>query len=336
MTMKYTILLWPHANARYRVETVRLAAKEMRLMLDVLCPEAEISIPEKQMPTLEIETGVPFSESAITGLCRHSLMYAIFENVENGLLKPVAERFQAFIGEDLPAILKYKGKTNEMFLQMLINVALYVSDFAQMKDTVPEFLDPMCGRGTSLFVAANYGWNTTGSDVDKNDLSETEKFLTRYFEYHRMKHRRDHGSRTLKKGKPVPVTEFIYAEDPQAFKEKNTRSLKLANTDAGKISEAFGKEKFHVIATDLPYGIQHAAVGGKLTGILKSDLPAWYNALKKGGAIAVSFNAQTMKRDVVEKLMTDAGFTLPENEACRDFSHWVEQAVTRDIVVARK
>ena len=44
--MNYTLLLWPHANARYQQETRRLALAELRLMLDRTAPGAEASIDE--------------------------------------------------------------------------------------------------------------------------------------------------------------------------------------------------------------------------------------------------------------------------------------------------
>ena len=38
--MQYTLLLWPHANARYQAETRRLALAELQLMLARVAPEA--------------------------------------------------------------------------------------------------------------------------------------------------------------------------------------------------------------------------------------------------------------------------------------------------------
>ena len=38
--MQYTLLLWPHANARYQAETRKLALSELLLMLNRVAPEA--------------------------------------------------------------------------------------------------------------------------------------------------------------------------------------------------------------------------------------------------------------------------------------------------------
>ena len=335
--MKYCMLLWPHANVRYQNETLKLAQSELRLMLDTYAPEAEISVYEGlNMPALELRTPEEISAQLIAAIRGHSLLYALFEMREGGLLLPIAGRADAYVGSDLPGILKYKGKTNELFLQLMTNAALYAGGFAHRGAERLELFDPMCGRATTLFVGANRGWNTTGSDVDKNDLSEAEKFLRRYFEYHRMKHAVKKEARTVPGAKSVPLTQFSFADAPEHFKAGEMCSLRLANADATRSREVFGKEKFHMIVCDLPYGVQHASVGAGPEKLLKQALPGWKEALKKGGSIAVSFNAQTLKTEKVRALMEEAGLEVKRGGAYDGFSHWVEQAVTRDIAVARR
>lgn len=335
--MKYIMLLWPHANVRYQNETLKLAESELRLMLDVFAPTAEIA-PSDAMhaPALEIRLDGRMSGALLDAMRAHSLMYGLFELCEGGLLRPIAGRAEAYVGADLPGILKYKGKTNELFLQLMINAALYSGGFAHRGGEELELLDPMCGRGTTLFVGANRGWNTTGTDVDKNDLAEAGKFLKRYFEYHRMKHEVDQQSRTVSGGKPIPVKRFVFADTPGHFKNGDGHSLCMANSDAARVREVFGKEKFHMIVCDLPYGVQHSGVGGSPEKLLEKALSAWREALKKGGTVAVSFNAQTLKRERVLELMEKAGLEVKRGGAYEGFSHWVEQAVTRDIAVARR
>lgn len=249
---------------------------------------------------------------------------------------PISGRAKAHLGSDLPAILKYKGKTNESFLQLLINIALYSGGFAHKADQVLELLDPMCSRATSLFIAANYAWNSCGLDIDQNDLSEAERFLKRYFEYHRMKHEYSKESRTIPQSKPIVVSNFKFSPNPDAYRRGNVNSLRLARADAAQARELFGKEKFHIIVCDLPYGVQHAASGAKLDVLLERALPRWREALKKGGCVALSFNSNTMKRSKILDMMDAAGLEAKRGGVYEDFSHWVEQAVTRDIAVARR
>ena len=337
--MQYTLLLWPHANARYQAEMRRLALGELDLMLKKTAPQARAVIDEDAgMPSLRIEAPEPLSPRALDAIGSHSLLYGLFERREDGALLPVLGRAPAKLGADLPAILKYKGKTNELFLQLLINAALWSGDFWERPGPL-EFLDPMCGRATAPFIALNRGWNAFGADIDKNDLKEAEKFYKRYLEYHRYKYTLNRESRTVKGGPAVPVTVFDAAE-PEAFKAGNALRLSLAEADAARLDRALGKERFHLIACDLPYGVQHEAhaPAGKngLEALLARALPGWRRLLKPGGSVAVSFNAQTLHLHRVRDIMVEAGFTVLSGDAYDGFGHWVEQAITRDIAVCVK
>ena len=338
--MRYKMLLWPHANARYQAETLKLAAAELEIMLDRLAPGARIAPDEGlDMPCLDVDFDEAPPAAVIDAIRWHSLLYGLFEDC-GGLLKPAAGRMPARVGADLPAILKYKGKTNELFLQLLINAALYAGDFWSRQDAPLQFLDPMCGRGTALFVAANRGWDALGADVDRADLKEAERFFKRYLEYHRFKHSVGHASRTLKGGGSAPECRFEYA--PDAAGER--RSLSLVALDAARPDGALGKGCFHAIACDLPYGVRHDAQlargskpkGNWLESLLAEALPGWKAALKPGGAVALSFNAQNLRLERVRALMEDAGFEVMRGGPWDGFAHWVEQAITRDVAVCRK
>ena len=336
--MRYKMLLWPHANARYQAETVKLAAAELELMLSKLAPGTAVAPDEGLgMPCLDIDAQAPPEGGVIEALRGHSLLYALFED-RGGLLAPVAGREEARVGADLPAILKYKGKTNELFLKLLINAALYAGDFWEKRDEPLFMLDPMCGRATSLFVAANCGWDALGADVDRTDLKEAERFFKRYLEYHRFKHSLSRASRTLKKGSAAECR-FEYAAEAGA----DRRTLSLLNLDAAHTDGALGKNAFHLAACDLPYGVRHDAQlskgergGSWLETLLARALPAWREALKPGGAVALSFNAQTTNPRRLRALLAEAGFEVMEGGPWERFSHWVEQAITRDIAVGKK
>ena len=341
--MKYTMLLWPHANARYQQETRRLALMELELMLSRLAPEVSASVDEKApMPCLSIVSPGPLDDGTVRAISTHSLLYGLFETREDGSLVPVAGRTQARLGADLPAILKYKGKTNEMFLQLLASVALYAGDYWNAQGPL-ELLDPMCGRATAPFIALNRGWNAVGADVDKTGLREAEKFFKRYLEYHRFKHSIARESRTIRGKKPVPVTRFEAAESPERFKAGDALSLSLAELDAALLGEAFGRNRFHLIVCDLPYGVKHDAhlepeqkSKNWLETLLARALRGMLDVLKPGGAAALSFNAQTLRRDRLRGMMADAGFEVCAGGPYDGFEHWVEQAITRDIAVGRK
>ena len=343
--MRYIMLLWPHANARYQNETLKLADAELRLMLDKTLPEARISLPEGlDMPCLAIDASEALPDDALAAIRRHSLLYGLFEALPEGTLRPVAGRAPALVGQDLPAILKYKGKTNEMFLHLLANAALSASDFSAQQASRLRFFDPMCGRGTGLFVAVNRGWDAVGADVDRPALQEAEKFFKRYLEYHRFKHSVSRESRTIRARESAPTVRFEFAADAGRFKAGDALTLSLSALDAGQAAAAFGRNAFHIIACDLPYGVRHDAhpSGGAPAGrnwletLLAQALPAWHEVLKPGGAAAVSFNAQTFPLEKLRGMMERAGFEVMRGGAYDQFTHWVEQAITRDIAVCRK
>ena len=223
------------------------------------------------------------------------------------------------MGGDLPGILKYKGKTNENFTQLLINLAWLAGNMPEKA----HLLDPMCGRGTALFVALNRGWDVVGSDIDRAALREAEQFFKRYLEYHRFKHTTRRGSLTLRGKKSAPYTDLALAEG----------ALRLAEVDATRVREAFGAAKFDLLCADLPYGVQHGA-NMPLETLLRLALPAWVETLKRGAAMALSFNAQTLPARKVRALLAGAGLRVLEGGPYDHFEHWVEQAVTRDIAVA--
>ena len=94
----------------------------------------------------------------------------------------------------------------------------------------------------------------------------------------------------------------------------------------------------HALVADLPYGVQHAPrENGRMStleALLAQALPAWRQALRPGCAAAIAFNTYTLSRDTLARLAEAAGFTLPDAPEYADFSHWVEQAVPRDVLIA--
>lgn len=317
--MHYTMFVWPHANARYQMETEKLARAELALTLRRAGVEFCWEEREEICASLSFETKAPLDARALELVGRHSLLYGLFARGEEGSLSPLIGRRKPCVGGDLAGILKYKGKTNEIFTAFLLNMAW-------LSGAMPErarLLDPMCGRATALFVGANLGWDVCGSDIDRGDLREAEGFFKRYLQYHRFKYALTHSSLTLPGKKSAPCAQFTFQQ----------RTLRLAEMDASRVREAFGREKFDLVCADLPYGVQHAPTM-PLEKLLEKCLPAWREVLCRGGAMAVSFNVHTLRAQRVREAMRACGLRVMEGEAYDALAHWVEQAVTRDVAVA--
>ena len=63
-----------------------------------------------------------------------SEVYQYFENlgeVEGPLLRPIEPQFTPFIPLEMAEVRRYKGKTNEVFTQVLLNMALFAGAYAR-------------------------------------------------------------------------------------------------------------------------------------------------------------------------------------------------------------
>lgn len=329
--MTYALLLWPYANARYEAAVREPAVAELELIL------ASVGIPEKcEYRELSGAGALVFSsenaslsETEIQRVWTHSLAYWFGILQKDGSFLPLSGAKPARIGADLPFVQKYKGKTNERFTQQLINLALYSSKFE--KEERLQLLDPMCGRGTTLFQALNRGWNAVGLDIDKKAIHDLLDYYEKYLQYHRLKHEKKQMSATVKGHKAVP------------FRTVTSEStvLRVGEADAAIAGAAVGRESQHLIVCDLPYGVQHAPGGEggarqSFETLLSRTIPSWHEALKTGGAAAVAYNVNTLRTESVRAIMEACGLKPMRGGIYDRLEYWVEQAVTRDVTVAVK
>ena len=336
--MEYAFLLWPHANPRYVTSLRKLALQELHCMLKACGIPAEILWKELGgAPWLHVSC-TSLSSSALRLISGHSSIY-MGATLENGLLRPLDYKAAEYLPPDMAEVLKYKGKTNAAFTGLMLNCALCASAFAQ--STEPLFvMDPMCGKATSLFCALKLGHNTIGVETDGKDVQEAAGFISRYLKLHRIKHKVSQGSLTLPGGKSAPFTAFKLADTAEHYQAGDTRTLKLIHGDTLHCSAMQKAQSIHLMVADLPYGVQHAPLKGQRTGgflsLLEDALKGWYQVIKPGGAIALSFNTYTLKKTDLKKELQKAGFLVLSDAPYDDFEHWVEQAVQRDLVVAIK
>ncbi len=333
--MKYACLLWPHANARYQSAAMPLAHSELALALARAGLHAQVeTIHIQGLACLGFEADCP--QAQLCGLNQLAHLYLLCQMCPDGSLKPCLSRAEPRLGSDLSGILKYKGKTNEVFTRYLINIALFSSRFNPLDGRLTLF-DPMCARGTTLFEALNRGFDAVGADINAADVHEADKFFKRYLEYHRIKHRRQETSLSVPGEKPLKCRQINFAAPGQDLKKDGGAWLKLIAGDAAVTARGFARESFHLIVADLPYGVQHAS-GARghyetLEALLGRSLGVWRERLKTGGAAALSFNTHTICAQRVYALMEEAGLTVMHGEGYDGLEHWVEQAVSRDVAV---
>ena len=335
--MTIAVLLWPHANVRYFESMKKLALAEMEILLHTF--DERISVRPLQMQGIEFcAFDVPEIDDRLHKLLsRLSCAYAVFA-VQGEALLPLQPGGALRFGGDLSGVLKYKGKTNEMFTGMLVNLAVFSSAYAKWFDRPLQILDPMCGRGTTLFEALRRDYDASGVEIDKMDVSEICKFLKKYCEHNRLKHRVETSSLTVEGKSAGTRTRFLLAENAEHMRE-DPRTLTVTLGDTLYADRFYKGRTFHAIACDLPYGVQHESRDGQskvaLDKLMNRALRAWQKVLLPGAAVALSFNANTLPLEQARGMLARAGYEPVTGGPYDGLAHWVEQAITRDIAVAR-
>ena len=159
--MKYAFLLYPHQNVRYRQSLKLLAEQELLMTLRALGYESDVKLEEMGGATFLRFEAENLTDRDIRMLSQLASVYVMFA-CEGGGMTPVESLHPDYIGEDLPALLKYKGKTNEMFTDTMLTMALASSGFIGQHDSDLIVCDPMAGRGTTLMLALRRGDHGVG------------------------------------------------------------------------------------------------------------------------------------------------------------------------------
>ena len=140
--MRYAMLLKPHPNARYRQSVSQLAKIELQTILRAWSIQAE--------PSLEMLGSEPFlffdapqmPDGLWQALSRHSACCLLCEATENGFLKPLEKKPSFFMPEELPQVLKYKGKTISDVLDMTVEEALkFFENIPRIKSKLQTLYD---------------------------------------------------------------------------------------------------------------------------------------------------------------------------------------------------
>lgn len=334
--MRYLFQLLPHANLHYRACQTLLGSAELGSMLQAMEIQGEVEACNLGGAAfLSVDTE-KISPNQLNVLSRHSALLMMCTQ-EGELLRPLAFDTADYLPRDLAEVLKYKGKTSAAFTRMMINMACAAAGKLE-SETPITVLDPMCGRGTTLYCALEMGMNGIGVEVDRKDLQEAANYLERYCALHKLKHNLKQGSETCGKT-AVPWAAYTLADTKEHYAAGDTRQLKICQGDTALAPDLVKKHRADILVADLPYGIQHAPQDGRkpesFIGLMKHALPAWHKALKTDGAMALSFNTLTLKREKLLELVTEAGFIPIEEKPYGAMPHFVEQAVTRDVLIAK-
>ena len=332
--MTYAFLLYPHANIRYRQSLLQLAVQELSMTLSALGREAEV-VPQKMGGAMFLTfEAAKLTERDMRMLSQLASVYMLFE-MEDGKLTTLERTHPNYVGEDLPALLKYKGKTNEMFTDTMLTMALAASAFMPVHDSQLVVCDPMAGRGTTLMLALRRGYHGVGIEIGKADVKEAADYMTRYLEFHRIKYKRTDSALTVRGQVGGRENKFVFSDSAEHFKDGDTRTLRLICGDTREAEALLKLNSVHLMVTDAPYGVQKGTAGRQdsIGGTIAAALPGWFDVLKSGGVLAMSFNTHVTRREGLVRLFEKAGFEIVQTA---NLEHWVEQAISRDVILARK
>ncbi|MEV0202154.1 SAM-dependent methyltransferase [Nonomuraea sp. NPDC050691] len=338
---RYALLILPSHNRVYGESSVRLTRAELTVFSERALSGTVTGIDETRiggLPYVTFETPRPLDGDDVALLSNLSSVYALFA-VEGELLRPLDMRPLDRLSSDLITILKYAGKTNEHFTKLLLNVTVLASDFP-LGGKLSVF-DPMCGRGTTLNQALMYGYDAYGVDVDGKDVEAYTGFIKTWLRNKRLKHTAETVPVRRERALVGRRLNVEFALSKEAYKAGDTQRVSVVNADTLRGREFFKPRSFDVIVTDAPYGVQHGSHGGRAgKGLSRSPLeliakavPVWAELLRPGGALGLSWNTYGGGRDELAAILASAGL---EVAALPDFEHWVDQAIVRDLVVARK
>ena len=252
--------------------------------------------------------------------------FAHIRDIQGPLLHPLEPQFTPFVPLQMAETRRYKGKTNEIFTRILLNVAIFAGHYHEQYSGRLRILDPLAGGGTTLFLALAYGYDAFGIEIERQDVETTVGFARQYLEnehipFKVLDERRKAGRRS----------QFEIGCNGQ------TRTLVLAHGDACKadlhIREVPGGPRVHAIVTDLPYGIQHF---GEISALLSNALPVWERMLFAGGTIALAWNATRIERAAMIELVQNCTHLRVLNDPpYTDFVHAVDRVIKkRDILIA--
>ncbi|MGL5635229.1 MAG: TRM11 family SAM-dependent methyltransferase [Sarcina sp.] len=340
---QYAILANPGHNRIYFDTAMSIAFSELSAITGAYDIELlEIGESEIGLPAcICFRTENELTQEVIKAIGTSSIYYALFEIVEGGLLKPIkVEDFTTF-PESMTQILKYNGKTNEQFTRLMVNLAISACKTGSKQ---PKLLDPMCGKGTTLYEGLIRGLDVVGVEIDAKWVNEIETFIVRFMKTGKYKHRIQTSKIAGPNGKKMADSFTLTAAvDKNDFLNGDFQTMQLYSADTRSINLFLKKKSCDMIVSDLPYGVQH---GSKSQGISNMDrsplwllqvaLVGWHNALKTKGSIVLSFNEFTMKREELAKLMEEKGFKVLDEEPYINYLHRVDQSINRNIIVAVK
>jgi SAM-dependent methyltransferase len=335
----YALLVHPSANRVYADTSAALTVAELGVLARTrLAGRLEAAEPTVIAGVRYVAFDADPADGDLALLGDVSSAMALFERGGDSLRPvelPRRDRFDA----DLLTILKYSGKTNEVFTKLLLNVTVWSGNAVSGRPL--RVLDPMCGRGTTLNQVLMNGWHAAGLDVDGRDFDTYSAFLRTWLKTKRLKHDADV---TPVRRDGAKLGRRLHAEvgaTKEEWKAGAALTVEYVNTDTLNTRAVHRAATMDAVVTDAPYGVQHGSRnGGRLTrnplDLLREAVPVWSDVLRPGGALGIAWNTHVASREDALAVLAAAGLEVLDDGPYRAFPHRVDRAIRRDVLVARR
>ncbi len=340
--MKLALKITPQRNTQYANMTETLAAPELLAspLGSAITYLEPATLAGQAYLLMDIDEGNPHCHpergegcgmlEILSRLGATSEAYEYFERVgeiQGPLLRPLEPQFAPFVPLQMAEIRRYKGKTNEMFTRVLLNLAVFAGAYSEQFCGRLRILDPLAGGGTTLFLALAAGYDAFGIDQVRQDIDTTGVFIRQYFNSEHIPYK-EIDERGRRAGRRYQF---------EVGRKGSTRMLVLAHGDTLQalqhMQEVPGGPHMHAIVGDLPYGIQHF---GEIADLLSKALPTWERMLLPGGTLALAWNATRIERAAMVELVERSTHLQVRNDPpYTQFAHTVDRVIKkRDILVA--
>lgn len=256
--------------------------------------------------------------------------FAGLPEIAGPLLRPLEPSFTPFVPLEMAEARRYKGKTNELFTRIMLNLAIFAGAYRGEFTGRLRVLDPLAGGGTTLFLALAAGYDAFGIEQNRRDVETTEVFVRQYFHSTGIAYKevdekgRKAGRRAIfevgRKGEEKRHLVLVHGETAQAVQH---------------LQDIPGGPHVHAIVGDLPYGIQHF---GEIASLLNAALPAWERLLLPGGTLALAWNATHIPRaSLVQLVEARTSLRVRNDPPYTQLEHTVDRVIKRrDVLIAVK
>ena len=326
---RFALLISPRAKSAYFNDYLEVAKAELAWLFPDLAVE-HLKIAEMDFLLLAV------AEDCLPALARLSCVYGIFEQrseQEDGQLLPLAVTTDFDLNEDFVFGSKFKGKTNETLTQMLMNVGLASIEYDDISKV--KLLDPMCGRATTLLWGMRYGISGKGIEQESKALADIEQNVKKWCKVHKQKHHFKDGFVGGSSGKQSKSkSKSKQGKNKFIDFSANDATMRIITGDSVDTASLLKSDKFDLIISDIPYGIQHFTTSKTRNplAVLEECAKGWSEVLKKKGVIVLAFNSYIPKRAELISAFCRHNLEVLEFSA----PHRMSESIVRDIVIFKK